>query len=411
MFIKRLKEIKECIKVDMKANGYSPKYIIEIDHFINTVIKDGSKCSSYRDYYEKVILTKDIKAISKESQLWKLNFIKQYDETSLFPNSRRCIVNVLNKVTSYYRLNNEFKEIIDSYVEIEMNNFKKETTILNEKRNASNFLYHLQCHGINNVNDIKESDIINYFLDDDGNSHFSASLMKQIRIVLRRASEKNSNISKILLFFPTIPKRNKNIQYLNNEEIVSIRSILNSNDNTITLKDRAIVTLLLNTGLRGCDVRHLKLEDINWENETLNIIQDKTGEPLELPLLTSVGNALYKYITEERPNTGSKYVFLTDDFTHRVLTQSAIYFSISKVMKAAKIRLNKGDRKGSHLFRYNIAISMLENEVARPVISQTLGHSSPKSLESYLNADLKHLKEMAISIDNFPYSVKGVIYD
>lgn len=411
MFIKRLKEIKECITKDMKENSYSPNYIDEIKNFIDMVIKSADTCSSYLDYYEKVILTKDIKPISKQSLLWKLNFIKQYDEASIFPNSRRCIISVLNKVTSYNRLNDEFRKIIDSYVEIEINNFKKESTILSEKRNACNFLYYLQSHDINTVVDIKENDVINYFLDSDGKPRFSASLMKQIRTVLRKASERNPSISKILLFFPTIHIRNKNIQYLNHEEIASIRAILISNDDSITLKDRAIVTLLLNTGLRGCDVRHLKLNDINWANETLNIIQDKTGEPLELPLLASVGNALYKYIIEERPDTGSQYVFLTDDFTHRVLTQSAIYFSISKVMKAAKIRVNKGDRKGSHIFRYNIAISMLENEVARPIISQTLGHSSPKSLESYLNADLRHLKEMAISIDKFPYTVKGVIYD
>jgi len=71
-------------------------------------------------------------------------------------------------------------------------------------------------------------------------------------------------------------------------------------------------------------------------------------------------------------------------------------------MDAAKIRLNSGDRRGFHLFRHHLAISLLENEVSQPVISQIMGHSSPVSVEAYLSADFRHLKDCALSIDCFP---------
>jgi len=45
---------------------------------------------------------------------------------------------------------------------------------------------------------------------------------------------------------------------------------------------------------------------------------------------------------------------------------------------------------------------MLENGVARPVISKILGHTSPDSLEPYLMADFKHLKDCALSVEAFP---------
>ena len=50
---------------------------------------------------------------------------------------------------------------------------------------------------------------------------------------------------------------------------------------------------------------------------------------------------------------------------------------------------------------------MLENGVQQPVISKTLGHSSPQSLEAYLSADFVHLKECALGIETFPVA-KGV---
>ena len=71
-------------------------------------------------------------------------------------------------------------------------------------------------------------------------------------------------------------------------------------------------------------------------------------------------------------------------------------------MKKAGIRNHLNDRKGFHLFRHHLATSLLEQNVEYPIISQTLGHQSPESLNTYLGADFIHLKECALSIDCFP---------
>ena len=75
-----------------------------------------------------------------------------------------------------------------------------------------------------------------------------------------------------------------------------------------------------------------------------------------------------------------------------------------RIMKAAGIRLSKGDRKGFHIFRHHLATALLGNGVPQPVISRTLGHTSPDSLEAYLSADFLHLKECSINIERFPVS-------
>ena len=73
-------------------------------------------------------------------------------------------------------------------------------------------------------------------------------------------------------------------------------------------------------------------------------------------------------------------------------------------MQLAGIRQEQGDRKGTHIFRHHLATSLLENGIPRPVISRTLGHTAPDSLEPYLRADFVHLKECAVSIEEFPVS-------
>jgi len=71
-------------------------------------------------------------------------------------------------------------------------------------------------------------------------------------------------------------------------------------------------------------------------------------------------------------------------------------------MCKAGIRQCENERKSMHLFRHHVATSLLQGGVQQPVISATLGHSSPSSLDRYLSAEFKRLKECSLSIEGFP---------
>lgn len=112
------------------------------------------------------------------------------------------------------------------------------------------------------------------------------------------------------------------------------------------------------------------------------------------------------YIAEERPDTGDVYLFLSEIFPHSPIGGNGIASIVGRAFQAAGIRQNAGDRKGSHLFRHYLASALLENGVPQPVISRTLGHTAPESLEPYLKTDFVHLKECALSIRQFPLSME-----
>ena len=42
--------------------------------------------------------------------------------------------------------------------------------------------------------------------------------------------------------------------------------------------------LALTTGLRACDIIALRLADVDWRGQAIAIVQQKTGNPLTLPL-------------------------------------------------------------------------------------------------------------------------------
>ena len=55
----------------------------------------------------------------------------------------------------------------------------------------------------------------------------------------------------------------------------------------------------------------------------------------------------------------------------------------------------------------NAATTFISNGIPRPVASAALGHEDPSSLDYYTFADIKHLRDCALSIGKFPVR-KGV---
>ena len=72
----------------------------------------------------------------------------------------------------------------------------------------------------------------------------------------------------------------------------------------VSARDAAITLLALTTGLRACDLVALRLVDIDWRAGTIGIVQQKTGNPLTLPLAPLVIAKLADYVLHERPSLG-----------------------------------------------------------------------------------------------------------
>ena len=73
-----------------------------------------------------------------------------------------------------------------------------------------------------------------------------------------------------------------------------------------------------------------------------------------------------------------------------------------KAYRLTGVRQNRGERKGTHLFRHYTATKLLENGVRHSIISRALGHTNPDSLGIYLHTDFKHLSKCVLSLETKP---------
>jgi len=392
----------------METNGYSKTYVDRFKRELKKIILtvNSKQWSCYTDVYLEYTKTSSSPDYLRNKRTI-IGAIEQFDVHGRYPDGRRR--HKLFKIGAYALLSEEFKSIIDYYCEAEKKRGKKDSTIYTESHNASTFFLSLQQKEIDSLDKITEKAVLSIFMSPDETLLRSCSYKKNIAAVLKACIPyRRQTCPCILAFLPALRETRKNIQYLTPEEIQKVKGMLADSENPLTLRDKAIGILALYTGLRGCDILGLTLDSIDWDRDLIHITQQKTDLPLELPLTAVVGNAIYDYLTSERPLAESRYIFVLQNKPYDKLKSRSIGNVAVRIMKAAGIRQLKGDRKGFHIFRHHLATALLENGVPQPVISRMLGHSSPNSLEPYLSADFLHLKECSISIECFP--VPGEVF-
>lgn len=386
----------------LRERKYSATVIRNISREIGNIL-DNAEVNNWHSYgdvyhaYEAEGLSKDV----LRNKRYCLRMIKRFDIQGEFPDRKRR--SYIFESDAYGNLPLEYRELVEFYREHDAARGKKETTIYHEAINAVTFLCSMQQKGCLRLGDITEKDVLSFFLSDNGSPIRGCSYKKNIAAVFKAGLHwKKEPCSKILSFLPAFRENRKTIQYLTGEEVDLIRDALHEKGDHLSLRDRAVGTLLLYAGLRRCDIAGLHFKNIDWERDLLRIVQQKTDVPLDLPLTPTVGNAIFKYLDSERPKSDNPHIFLSEVMPNRPLSRNAIGNIALRIYKAAGIRQNPGDRKGTHIFRHRAASHMLENGIAQPIISRILGHTAPDSLEPYLMADFKHLKECALSVESFP---------
>ena len=158
------------------------------------------------------------------------------------------------------------------------------------------------------------------------------------------------------------------------------------------IRDRAILMLLIVYGLRAGEVRTLRLDDLDWENETFRVHRPKTGRTDLFPLSRAVGQAIVRYLVEVRPRRPERALFLTLSAPIRPLGRAAPGHMVRRRMDAAGIAT---ERRGTHALRHTAAQHLLDRGASMKVIGDYLGHRNPRSTRAYARLDLNALREVA----------------
>ena len=164
-------------------------------------------------------------------------------------------------------------------------------------------------------------------------------------------------------------------------------------------RDYAILLLATRLGLRLGDIRKLSFNKLDFQNDVIRLVQQKTDAPLELPMVPELKSALLDYIENGRPDVDSPVVFRLSYPPYSELTQTGIDACFKRVMHKAGIELG-GRGCGPRALRSSLASSMVNDDIPYEVVRKTLGHTDPNAISHYARLDIEKLRFYALPVPN-----------
>jgi site-specific recombinase XerD len=121
----------------------------------------------------------------------------------------------------------------------------------------------------------------------------------------------------------------------------------------------------------------------------------------------AVGNAIARYLYEDRPSADNDYLFVRDLAPFGPLSgHSSCYVIVKKAFEKAGISRD-GRIFGMHMLRHNAASVMVRNEVPVSTVAAVLGHSSTDTTDIYITTDEAKLRECVLRMTGISKEVNA----
>lgn len=394
----------------LEQNSYSVSMIQYTEKIISFLLgPNAENWTSYEDARNELReMYKDSAKPTRSNINSRLNMVIAFDLLGKLPDGNP-VTEIIKKGT-YYKLNNSYKSLVDTYAEYLKTKRLSESSVRCYTGNASSILLKLQSRKILSIEEATEQHIVEIFFN--GGAFTSVDYRRIFRDFAAHCGLDETISRKLITWIPRMKKHKRIPQYLTSEEADIFRETLRDESNGLTFRDRAVGALLFYTALRSIDIAELLISDVDFENDIISIVQEKTDEPWEISLSAAVGNPIYDYIHMERGNNTDPHLFISKHRPFKGITRKTVSgLILNRIFDAACVRMETTDRRGSHIFRHHLTKAMLEHEISGTVIAEALGHSSTASTEAYLNSDFPHLKMCGLNIEKFPLKRGSLCYE
>lgn len=163
-------------------------------------------------------------------------------------------------------------------------------------------------------------------------------------------------------------------------------------------RDYAMILMLSTYGVRGVQIRRLKLDDVRWSENQIVFHPAKGGKRIIQHLSVAVGNSLIDYLRESpRQHTACREVFLNCTGIPRPLSRPANLSAIvNRRLRSAGIELPEGVSRGSHSFRHAFARRMVCGSEPFKHVADMLGHKTLNSTMIYTKIDFPSMRQATL---------------
>lgn len=247
-----------------------------------------------------------------------------------------------------------------------------------------------------------DADLVGRFLIDLEDTRGSSARTRNTRLAAIRSFFKYVAVNEPQLIHHcqrilSMPQKRyvkRTIDFLTYNEV---EALLDAPDETTWFgrRDRTILQLMVQTGLRASEALSLKIQDVELGHGAVVRCLGKGRKERATPLRSDTVAALEAWL-KERGGDPSDPLFVS--IRGGPLSRDALERIVRKYAASASqlcATLTK-KRVTPHVLRHTAAMQLLQNGVDRVVIALWLGHESVETTQMYIHADIE-LKEKAMA--------------
>lgn len=156
---------------------------------------------------------------------------------------------------------------------------------------------------------------------------------------------------------------------------------------SLSVRDRALLELLYAAGLRVSEISHLRLRDLNLDGGYVCCIGKGSKERV-VPIGKQSIQALRSYLSGDRGETECDSVFVSSKGGR--LVRESIWRLVRKHARHADLR----GRVYPHAVRHSFATHLVEGGADLRYVQEMLGHSKISTTQIYTHVDQERLKEV-----------------
>ncbi|MCM2442534.1 tyrosine-type recombinase/integrase [Agrobacterium vitis] len=182
-------------------------------------------------------------------------------------------------------------------------------------------------------------------------------------------------------------------RYLSPDEVEAVLASVATNPRR-GARDYAMLLLMARLGIRAPEVMAIQLDDIDWRAGEL-LVRGKGQRHDRLPIPPDVGQAISRYLREERTSTTTRTLFVSHRAPNRPFKDSQIINSILREAFAATGVKPPTPYVGSHVLRHSLATNLVRSGASLEEIGDLLRHRSRATTMIYAKLDTDGLRSIA----------------
>lgn len=159
-------------------------------------------------------------------------------------------------------------------------------------------------------------------------------------------------------------------------------------DDFIGRRDRLMLRLMYETGIRRSEVVGLKEGSVDFSALTLKV-RGKRDKERMIPIESELAHNISEYIALKQQETGDRE-WLFVDRKGRQMHPAAVNYVVKKYMTG----LSNADRISPHVFRHSFATHILSEGGDLMAVKELLGHENLATTEVYTHVTREHLKDV-----------------